>query len=363
MKKLLYTLLLLTLCLNLYACGEEESGEEIWEYEVGSPIYSSPSIEGNKLVVTSLDGKVTCLDLDGNVLWQYEASGSVFASPLIDGDRVIIGSSEGKVLCLAIENGNKIWEREISYPIISSPALYQDKLFLAGTDGTLYALNLNGEFIWSKNIEGSIYATPAIEKGNLIIGSTTGRVFSINASSGSTSWSEDIDDPIELGTCIDDTNQAYIATTSGKLHCFDIDDGTKLWEVSFRERIIGSPTYYKDTVFISLSDGTVYALSSSGRILWSYKAEGVLTTAVCLTDGYAYFGDSKANLYCLRASDGKEVWISTLDSPVSSEPVATKDKLFVGTRNGKLYCIKAASSESKWPTFRGNKSRTGREPE
>ncbi len=360
MKRVLLTLILIALSFSLCSCGEEE-GSELWSYTIGSLIPPSPSIEENKIVVNSLDGKILCFDLNGKILWQYEIEEEIFSSPLIAGDKVYISSAGGKIYCLSLNNGNKLWEYKASFPIVSSPAFYADGIFFTGTDGSMYAISTNGSLIWSKKVEGSIYATPAVEDGKVIIGSLTGKVHCIDAYTGNIIWDLDLNDPIESNICIDDTGQIYVATASGKLYCLDIDDGTELWQISFSSKIVGSPAYYDEKVFLSLFDGSVYALTSKGRILWTYKADGALTTSICPTDNYLYFGDSKNNLYCLDASNGEKKWTFTLDSPASSAPIAKKDKVVIGTQKGKLYCLKAEGSDAKWPTFQGNTARTGKE--
>lgn len=368
MRNLLLYFLVLILCLNLYACEEEEEGEEIWNYSLRSPIYSSPSMDENRIIVNGLRGLIVCLDRNGSVVWNIELDEdeTLLSSPLMANGRVFITSTltKGKIYCLNLDNGDKIWEKEVSSPIVSSPALYENKIFFAGTDGTIYAFSWNGELLWSKKLEGAIYATPAIENGRLVVGSSLGKIYCIDTSTGGILWDFDAKAPIELEVCIDDNGQVYVITSSGKLYCLDLEDGIDLWEVSFSKKINTPPSYSDNKVLLLLSDGSLYAISpKGGSIIWSYKTEGGSVSSLCPTDGYIYFVDLKGKLYCLKTSNGEEKWTFDLDSFAYSSPIAKGDRLIVGTINGKVYCIKASSSQSKWPTFQGNNARTGRETE
>ncbi|KUK14502.1 MAG: hypothetical protein PWQ16_1324 [bacterium] len=359
-------LVLLLSCLALYSCGEEETGEEIWSFSLSSPIYSSPSIKGDRIVLNGLEGIVACLNGDGGLVWKYKLNDdeTILSSPLIEDERVFITSvlNKGKIYCLDLNYGEKFWEYEVSSPIVSSPALYDNKVFFAGTDGTIYAFSWQGSLIWNIRVEGAVYATPAVEDGKLIVGTSTGKVYCINASTGEIIWDSKLESPIELEASIDDSNRVYIVTSSNKLYCLDLDDGTDLWEVSFSSRVCAPPSYSDGKVLIPLSDGSIYAISPrGGSIFWSYKAEDGSPSALCPTDGYVYFVDINGKLYCLNISNGEEKWTHDLGSPAYSSPIAKGERVYIGTVSGKIYCIKGNSSEANWPTFQGNNARTGKE--
>ena len=87
-----------------------------WEYEtreelLGNAVYSSPTIQDNKLYVTSWNGDVAKIDVDsGNKLWETNIGWSSESSPIINDDMVFVGSDEG-LFAINKETGDIKWQK------------------------------------------------------------------------------------------------------------------------------------------------------------------------------------------------------------------------------------------------------------
>eukprot|EP01137_Pigoraptor_chileana_P021203 Opistho-2@84636 len=81
-----------------------------WSYQTGGAIYSSPAVNGNRVVLGSGDGSVYCFSADkGKLLWQFKTGAAVLGCPLIYDNKVYIGGSDHHFRALDLENGKELW--------------------------------------------------------------------------------------------------------------------------------------------------------------------------------------------------------------------------------------------------------------
>jgi polyvinyl alcohol dehydrogenase (cytochrome) len=116
------------------------------------------------------------------------------------------------------------------------------------------------------------------------------------------------------------------------------------WAFGFpgAEEVYGQPTVAGGRVFLGVDTGAVYSIDAeSGCVYWSYQADAGVRTAISVGPlkgkGPAkygvYFGDTRANVYLLDASTGKEIWkVKVEDHPVAKitgAPMLYEDRLYV----------------------------------
>lgn len=114
----------------------EDGGKEIWSTALGKAVEQgvpqskegpacTPSVDGERLFVIGMGGRVACLSsVDGKLVWErsltQDFKGVVPAwsyreSPLVDGDRVICtpGGPDAVVVALNKENGETMWKAKL----------------------------------------------------------------------------------------------------------------------------------------------------------------------------------------------------------------------------------------------------------
>ena len=110
-------------------------------------------------------------------------------------------------------------------------------------------------------------------------------------------------------------------------------------------------------VYLAGLDGTLAALSASGKTRWTRGFGAALATTPALwRDGdlaIVAVGDSDGLVASLNASDGKTLWTTNLGGPIGNALVATRDGLLVptlasGVWRGGLVCLDARSGRVKW---------------
>lgn len=109
------------------------------EDEISSP----PVILHEKIIFTSLDQSVYCVDLnEGALLWSHETRGRVFAAPVVCSNRVYVGSNDGMLYELDLSSGKMLGgfqtTERIMNPVIC--AGQNGQIFLTTYANELYCL-------------------------------------------------------------------------------------------------------------------------------------------------------------------------------------------------------------------------------
>ncbi len=95
-----------------------ETGEEVWRYETGDRVFSSPAVSGGAAYVGVHDGRLLALDASsGEYLWALHFDGAVMSSPVVDGGRIYVGSDDGALHSIRLEAGSPprravFWDEE-----------------------------------------------------------------------------------------------------------------------------------------------------------------------------------------------------------------------------------------------------------
>lgn len=119
-------------------------------------------------------------------IWKFNAGNEIYSSASYYNKRIYFGSADGKLYCLDY-NGNPVWEYNAYSPIASSPAIIKDRMIVFGAgNGKIYALNFNGERIWSfrtteNKHKANLDSSPAVSRdGRIYIGSYNGNIYGIS---------------------------------------------------------------------------------------------------------------------------------------------------------------------------------------
>jgi outer membrane protein assembly factor BamB len=167
------------------------TNQTLWNYTCGGWVGTSSAVTDGRVYVSSVDGKVYCLDAaTGAHLWNH-TTGIMFSSPAVADGRVYVGSHDNKVYCLDAASGALIWNYTTGGAVRSSPAVANSKVYVGSDDNKTYALNAaTGTLIWNYTTGGLIgYSSPAVADGKVYIGSTDNKAYCLNAADGAFIWS------------------------------------------------------------------------------------------------------------------------------------------------------------------------------
>jgi outer membrane protein assembly factor BamB len=272
---------------------DRENGKVVWTRDMGYLAASSPAYGDKRIYVTILErergvraGRVTALRArDGKLVWSRPLASRSESSPLYDDGRVYFGAEDGSVYAMRAKDGSVSWKFQAGGAVKGGLALADGKLYFGAYGGSAYALwQRNGSVAWSTGTSGAnfglsagnFYATPAVAFGRVFIGNTDGNMYSFSSETGELAW--------RRGTGSYVYASPAVAQVPG-----------------------GEPT-----VYFGSYDGTFYALDArSGETRWSYEDGGKISGAATVIGNLVYYSNwGERNTTALGAGTGRRVWRS-----------------------------------------------------
>lgn len=140
------------------------------------------------IFVTTTSGCCYCLsETNGNVTWVYRSEIPIFGTPCITHQLVIVPSVFGILFCLSAHNGELIWKFKSDGHIFSSIVNYKDFIIFGCHDKNVYVLRISAaEFILAGKIllNSEISSTPFVYEQNnsvrMLAVANVGIVYSID---------------------------------------------------------------------------------------------------------------------------------------------------------------------------------------
>ena len=350
--------------------GGALAGEVLWRFKGDVPVRSSPAVVGGRVYLGTGDHRVVALDAEtGERVWEREVSGPVDWPVAVAGGLVFVGLRDGRVLALDGDTGNLRWEFRTSGPIHGSPAVDQGELYIGSDDFGIYALDaMTGEERWMYRTGGRVTSSPAAneevvavtseDKYLYVLDRSTGRPrldFQLTTGSGSPVLSDTLALAVDgLGrlTAIDwrqdDKPFEKLVTRVGlQLFAWGILDEVPnqrgfVWSfVSNAGRLVGEPAVALGTVYVSGSEGVLYALdAAAGRPIWEFHAESGLEHSPSVWGRTVYVADEGGRLYAVDAETGEMQLELDIGGETMTSPVVAGGALYVVSNDGGLLAIR-----------------------
>lgn len=121
------------------------------------------------------------------------------------------------------------------------------------------------------------------------------------------------------------------------------------WRFSAPGGFYSPPFVSGEQLFLGGLDGTVYALTTAGDLLWKHAVGGQLYGGAVADAERVYAASEQKVVVALDRATGDERWRRDLDGLVYAAPRLVGDNLLVGTGDtGTVYCFAAATGEERW---------------
>lgn len=111
------------------------------------------------------------------------------------------------------------------------------------------------------------------------------------------------------------------------------------WAIREGGTIHNKPVIDGDVIYFCCCDKKLYAISTKGKLLWSFETKGVNISTPLIIDNLIVFGSYDQNIYALDKSKGKLAWMFPAEDKIYSRPCTDGERIFFGSRDGNLYCI------------------------
>lgn len=191
---------------RLYALSS--SGQPLWEYATGRPLWATPIVNGGNVIQPSMDHHLYAIDPEtGELVWNSDdLGGAIVGQPALgDGEDVLyVGTFAGEMLAVQVETGAILWRFPTEGWVWAGPALVDGTLYFGDLDGMLYAVDAaNGNELWrveaDGNAETSISDQPLVLDGTVYFSTEGGILYAVDAATGNTRWRKELGGKLYAG--------------------------------------------------------------------------------------------------------------------------------------------------------------------
>jgi outer membrane protein assembly factor BamB len=237
----------------------------------------------------------------------------------------------------------------------------------AARDGVNPGANARPPFsvAWSHHVpRGGYLEAPAVVDDGVIVYGSYGKRFGSdlvarNATTGRRLWRKHYRHPANFaGSAGIFRGRVYITSHDGNIRSYDLHSG----KLRFRKKVAsaeappigrGRYVYFGDGP--KGGNGRLLAIDwRTGRTIWSYTANGNISSGAALTRSTLYFSSYGGSVYALNRFTGKLRWKTTVRGarnnlvPFYATPALGKGKLIVGGTDGSVYALDARSGSQRW---------------
>src|SRR5436190_5788017 len=275
-------------------------------------------------------------------LWATFADSSFIEfPPVLERGRLFFGTNHGRVLAVEARTGQIVWHRQFAGCVASSPAVGNGVVYLGFMDpppcrGTapsfLAALDARtGKTLWRFR-SGVIESPPLLVGGRVYFGSWDHRVYALDAHTGRLEWSLSTGDRVKGGVAFA-RGTIFAGSYDGYLYALDARSGRIHWTAGGGGLggLYATPAVAHGRVFVSSTNGRLYAFSLAGAELWSVKLGSYVYSPAALAGATAYIGSYDHRLYALSQSTGRIRWTFDAGAPISGAPTLLSGLVYFST--------------------------------
>lgn len=314
-----------------------------------------------------------------NVRWKTAIPGSGWSSPSIAGNKIWLTTATGdgaslRLLCVDAANGKVVQDTEVFRVKDKGPGIHAknsfasptailqgDRIFVHyGFYGTA-CLNTNGEILWKQVLKYEPQhgpgGSPALFEDLLIFscdGFDTQFVVALDAATGKIRWKT----PRGKG------NQAYstplVIDVGGKAqvvspgahhaYAYDPRNGKELWHIEYGSGFSNVPraVYAHDLVYIcsGFFQPVIFAVRPDGKgnvtkshVAWSYPRAVPLTPSPIVVGGELYMVSDNGVGTCLDAKTGALHWQQRIGGNHSASPTFADGRIYFLSEEGESTVI------------------------
>jgi uncharacterized protein YjbI with pentapeptide repeats/outer membrane protein assembly factor BamB len=286
--------------------------------------------------------------------------------PAIAGGLAYVTDRNGPLYAVSVTTGKALWSWNADTgsfePTYSAPAVVNGVAYL-DVSGTIYAIGPDGQPYWPipqplrEPTQGPLTSAPTVVNGTVYAAGSI--VQALNAASGSTDWTAaTLPGLASDGSC----NQpavvsavVYVSCSDGDLYALSAATGSVLWSYDTPDGGLAGPAVSGDAVYVTDTTGsTVYAISTkTGKLLWQSVTPatyGQLGTTPVVADGRVYVGAAQY-LLAFSASTGKHAWATALPDhglPFPSSPTAADGVVYEFVGDATEYAVSAVTGKILW---------------
>lgn len=328
------------------------------------PVYSSAAYSNGIIYFGSQSRYVYAVEaFTGEEVWSYETGAKIDSTPVVHEDTVYVGSFDYNLYAFNATTGELLWSYPTGGEVVSSPKYYNGSVFFGSKDWNFYALNVTDQSLtWGAPFPtgGEIWGSPAIADDRVFFGSNGGNLYSVWIDNGTVDWNFTIvpgnNGSVRFSSPAIYKGRVVVGSDDNNVYCLDEFTGEEIWRFTAGGYVYSSAGIHNDTVYISSNDFNFYALPlyedgdgiiAPGEILWQVKTDDFEGgSSPVLAEGKVLIGSTAYGLMVFNETDGSYYWNFTIPGGAISSPCIVDGKIFIGGLNGVMYGIGASGRPS-----------------
>ena len=299
---------------TLYAI-DSKTGKLLWSHWLSNYLYTTPSIDHGKIYtvycndLSAANGThsyvLACFDLHkGDIIWQNWLNDNAMASPVIDHGRVYVTTFDGKLSLFNEKDGSLLMENCLN--ATTNPLVMDKKLFISAH--TSHGFGKDSEIVYVLDAN----TLSVIKKCE----SLSARYHPKNILAHST-----LEDMNYTGSRMVNYKDLNYNIMGDKLLCSNPDEGTILWDFSFKSFIKDTsqafatmPIIAGGRIIIGTAVGKILVFDPiSGRLIKDYSSDGnIIWTQPMVHNGWIYAATHEGKLISIDTHDpamtGWDMW-------------------------------------------------------
>lgn len=290
------------------------------------------------------------LEFPLDLAWMHKAQAGVERALCAVDDCVVFGTKDGTLILLDAERGKP--ERRIRYRKKSGVTCAVDGVRLISAQrwegNALEAAHWKTlERIWlapTDFVEGE----PLLAGGSVVVAGISGKVFCFDIDSGSRVWERRLGAPV-AGSPASAEGSVFLADTDGSLWSLGLGEGDIRWRRRFPGTFVAGPMTGGGALFVGSKEGRFYAVdASTGETLWEERTRGGVFEAAAAAGGFVFYGTARGDLVCRDAVRGEERWRLTTDAAIGASPLVTENAVVFGNLDGVVYAADRRDGGLLW---------------
>jgi outer membrane protein assembly factor BamB len=260
---------------RLYAI-DPDTGTIDWQFATGGEVTTAPVVANGTVYVGSADERLYAVDAaTGAARWNQSLG--LYRPTLAAADGRIVVGARTNVTAVDAATGARLWAVGANTTAVTGTnvtaapglAVANGTVYVAGDDTATYAFDAaTGAEQWATTTGNSSGSGPAVANGTVYVANESGGLTALAAADGTVGWRGAITAtepfvPADASPAV--ANGTVYAPASQTLAAFDATSGQRLFRFA-TDGIVQPPAVANDSVYLTTSSGTAYALGSTGRL-------------------------------------------------------------------------------------------------
>ncbi len=336
------------------ATNAETMGAELVVEDSGS-IYTNVAVRDNIIYYGNSEGKVKAYDYaDKRVVWERRFRNPIYSSPILHEDKLIVATLSDGLCALDSKDGRVVWRNRDCNGMVGDGVIANDALYI-GMDGTMLRIDpQTGKTVWRFDFgKGQPQGRPTVEGKYLVFGAWDCHLYCVDTESGREVWRWDNGNANRLfspGHIVPRIAGGRVMIVAPDRHVtfIDLASGRQLWRV--KQRRVRETTGLSDdgkTFYAKTMDGEMIAVPTDADAYterwcadagWGYD-HNFCPIAVC--NGRAYMANRYGMVAEISKEDGTVLRTAKLGNSSANDFAVDADgNVWTTLIEGKIYKIK-----------------------